>query len=113
MLDSRKVRRERHLLVNVGLWQNAPGRISITSDCWMAENMKKGFLGLTAHWIEVVDHRWTLQAAVVGFRSISGGHDGLNLGRYIMGLLNRVGITGKGFSKVKFTRTVLFIPIRI
>ena len=68
--------------------------------------MKKGFLGLMAHWIVVGDGVWELQVAVIGFKSISGGHDGLNLGRYMVGLMDRVGITGQDFSKVSFPHRV-------
>lgn len=55
---------------------------------------------MTAHWIEVKDDKWTLRSEVVGFQAISGGHDGNNLGRYFMGLCDRVGICGPNESKV-------------
>ncbi|KAG6826532.1 hypothetical protein H0H92_015444 [Tricholoma furcatifolium] len=34
----------------------APGRISITADTWSADNTKIGYLGVTTHWIQIVDH---------------------------------------------------------
>ena len=74
----------------------------------MVNKMKKGFLGLTAHWIAVEEKVWELQVAVIRFKSISGGHDGLNLGRYMVGLTDHIGITGQDFSKVRFPRTVIY-----
>ena len=74
--------------------------------------MRKGFLGVTAHWISVESGRWTLESAVIGFRSILGGHDRENLGRYVVGFTDRAGITGKNFSKASvshawFSHTML------
>ena len=59
-----------------------------------------GFMGMTAHWIEVKEKKWKLQAEVIGFKGISGTHSGENLGRYTVGLLDRVGIMNKSQSKV-------------
>jgi hypothetical protein len=58
-----------------------------------------GFLGMTAHWIEVKEGKWKLRAEVIGFKGISGAHSGENLGRYAVGLLDRVGIMEKKHSK--------------
>ena len=91
--------------------QRAPGKILITADGWTADTTSHGFLGMTAHWIDVEleeiregevksRQKWSLQSAVVGFRGLSGGHDGENLGRYFMGLTDHVGITSKTESKV-------------
>ena len=55
---------------------------------------------MTAHWIEVKDGKWKMKAAVIGFKALSGGHDGENLGRYSVGLLDHVGIMDKKGSKV-------------
>jgi hypothetical protein len=55
---------------------------------------------MTAHWIEVKDNKWKLKAEVVGFKGISGAHTGENLGRYAVGLLDRVGIMDMKQSKV-------------
>ena len=43
---------------------------------------------MMAHWIEVKDGKWKMKAAVIGFKSLSGTHNGENLGGYTMGLLN-------------------------
>ena len=55
---------------------------------------------MTAHWIEVTNGEWKLRAEVVGFQPISGEHSGENLGKYFVGLCDRVGITGDKHSKV-------------
>jgi len=81
--------------------QAAPGKISITQDGWLADTTKAGFQGMTAHWIEVnKEGKWKMKAAVIGFKALSGGHSGENLGRYSVGLLDRVGIMDQKRSKV-------------
>ena len=98
--------------------KHAPGKISITADGWTADTTSHAFLGMTAHWIDVETQEvedgmtkevWTLQSAMIGFHGISGGHDGGNMGRYFMGVTDRVGITGKNHSKV--TCTVHLLPV--
>jgi hypothetical protein len=82
------------------LVQAAPGKVSTTADGWTADNTKGSFLGVTAHWIEVKGGKWRLRSEVIGFQAISGDHGGLNIGRYFVGLLDRVGITSHDKSKV-------------
>lgn len=60
-----------------------------------------GFLGMTAHWIEVKDKKWRMRAEVIGFKALSGAHDGTNLGRYAVGILDRAGIMSKTGTKVR------------
>lgn len=73
----------------------APGKVLITEDGWSADTTKAGFQGMTAHWMEVKEGKWKLRAAVIGFKALSGSHDGENLGRYAVELLDRVGIMDK------------------
>ena len=47
---------------------------------------------MTAHWIEVKEKIWKMRAKVIGFKALSSTHSGGNLGRYAVGLLDRVGI---------------------
>ena len=79
--------------------QAAPGKVSITQDGWSADTTKAGFQGMTAHWIEVKEGKWKMKAAVIGFKALSGGHSGENLGRYFMDLLDRIGIMSKTGTK--------------
>ena len=80
----------------------APGKILITQDGWSADAAKVAFQGVTAHWIEVnTEGKWTMKAAVIGFKASSGAHDGENLGRYTVGLLDHAGIMDKKRSKVR------------
>jgi hypothetical protein len=72
----------------------------MTADGWSVDATKASFLGVTAHWIEVKDKKWTLRAEVIGFRGISGEHSGANLGRYFLGVCERVGIVNAQRSKV-------------
>jgi hypothetical protein len=78
----------------------SPGKILITSDVWSADTTKTGFIGMTAHWIEVKERKWTLRVEVIGFKTLSGAHSGENLGRHAVGLLDQVGIMGRKLSKV-------------
>lgn len=89
------------LFKHLPLPQNAPGKVSATADGWTADNTKQGYLGMTAHWIDVDSSgNWILRAEVVGFRLIKGTHAGSNLGRYFVGLCDRVGIMSRSQSKV-------------
>jgi hypothetical protein len=56
---------------------------------------------MTAHWIDVKDGQWALRSEMVGFKALSGEHSGENLGRYFVGLCERVGIIAQKRSKVK------------
>lgn len=79
--------------------------VSTTADTWTADNTKQGYLGLTAHWIDVDQAcgKWALRGEVVGFRLIHGDHSGRNLGRYFVGLCDRAGIMSRSHSKVCFS----------
>ena len=57
---------------------------------------------MTASWIEVKDNKWKLRSEVVGFQPVSGDHSSWNLGRYLVGLCDRVGIFNKDGSKVRY-----------
>ena len=72
----------------------ASGRVSTTMDLWSADQTKVAFFGLTAHWIQVdaKSKNWNLKSHVIVFREISGAHSGDNIGRYFVGLCERVGI---------------------
>jgi hypothetical protein len=56
---------------------------------------------MTAHWIDVKEGKWKLRAEVVGFQPVSGDHSGENLGKYFVGLCDRVGIMSTLDSKVR------------
>lgn len=44
---------------------------------------------------------WKLEGRVIALRGLSGDHGGKNLGRYVVGLCDRVGLIGKERSKVR------------
>ena len=44
---------------------------------------------------------WVLEANVIALCSLSGDHGGKNLGRYVVGLCDRVGLTGHKATKVR------------
>ena len=76
-------------------------------DGWSADTTKMGFLGMTAHWIQVKEGKWKMQAAVIGFKALSDAHSEDNLGRYTVGLLERVGIMDKNKLKASPTRIIV------
>ncbi|KAG6537101.1 hypothetical protein ZIOFF_002182 [Zingiber officinale] len=47
------------------------GRIALTTDMWTASNQRKGFLALTAHFI---DDNWTLQSRILRFAYVRSPH---------------------------------------
>ena len=70
-------------------------------DCWTADTTKAGFVGITAHWIRVMKSgEWKLEGNMIALRGLVGEHGGKNLGCYVAGLCDRVGITGFRNSKV-------------
>jgi hypothetical protein len=90
-----------HIVLLLTLPKNLPGKVSITVDCWSADTTKAGFVGMTGHWIRVTkEGRWLLEARVLALRALSGDHGGKNLGRYVVGSCDRVGLMGKEQSKV-------------
>ena len=74
-------------------------------DLWSVPQTKASFMGITAHWIESDPKmkKWTLCSKVIAFRSISGAHNGHNLGRYFIGLCQRAGIIDHKDSKVRLS----------
>ena len=60
-----------------------------------------GFLGMTAHWIEVKEKKSIMRLEVIGFKALSGAHTGENLGRYAIGLLDCVRVVDEIRSKVR------------
>jgi hypothetical protein len=83
----------------------------MTADGWSVDTMKASFLGVTAHWVDVKDGKWKLWAEVVGFRGISGEHSGANLGRYFLGVCERVGIVNAQRSKVNTFQCDILITL--
>ena len=81
--------------------KTAPGKISVTVDEWTNEVTKTSYIGMTAHWIDMRDGKRELRGEVVGLRVILGDHGGDNLGRYVIGLCDCVGICSKQNSKVQ------------
>ena len=50
---------------------------------------------MTAHWIGVEDGRWKMRSVVIGFKALPGDHSDENLRRYLVCLLDHVGIMDK------------------
>jgi hypothetical protein len=79
------------------LWLQASiGKISFTSDLW-SDRQRRSYMCITAHWIarSKRSHGLELKTALIAFHHVSGTHDGLNLAKTILNLLDRAGITSK------------------
>ena len=52
---------------------------------------------ITAHWIarNKRSHNLELKTALIAFHHVSGTHDGVNLARTMLKLLDRAGVTSK------------------
>lgn len=70
-------------------------------DLWTAPHTSIPFLGMIITWMEVdSDTRdWRIRCEVAALHEILGKHSGVNLGRYFLLFLDRVGITSKEHHK--------------
>ena len=76
------------------------------TDLWSVNQTKESFMGITAHWIKIdaMTRISSLSSQVIAFCSVAGSHDGYNLGRYLVGLCECVGIIDIGKSESKVCR---------
>ncbi|KIJ33310.1 hypothetical protein M422DRAFT_112455, partial [Sphaerobolus stellatus SS14] len=76
--------------------QKAPGKISLTIDCWSSKAMQS-YIAITAHYIitQTKGDAWELEEELFGFNEIEGQHTGHNLSDYIMKQLQEFGIHHK------------------
>jgi hypothetical protein len=72
------------------------GKVSFTSDLWSDKNLRS-YLCLTAHWMARNKRTGALelQCALIAFHHVTGRHDGVNLARIMIALLDRAGVTTK------------------
>lgn len=82
-------------------FQQIIGDVSINWDTWTAPYTSTAFLGLCAQWIDMKADGWVFRSEVLAMHQISGPHNGDNLGRYVIKLLDRVGVTSKTSNKVR------------
>ncbi|KAF8808087.1 hypothetical protein BYT27DRAFT_7223827 [Phlegmacium glaucopus] len=78
------------------LLRNSAGCVSFTMDMWSDHN-HRSYLAITAHWIGHVSGTTSLQfrAALIAFHRLQGSHAGKSLGKVILDLLDRLGVTVK------------------
>ncbi|XP_058081736.1 zinc finger BED domain-containing protein RICESLEEPER 2-like [Magnolia sinica] len=67
-------------------------RISLTSDLWTASNQRKGYMSLTAHY---VDAEWKLCKRIISFRYLAPPHTGLMISSCMYKCLVEWGIEKK------------------
>ncbi|XP_058086418.1 zinc finger BED domain-containing protein RICESLEEPER 2-like [Magnolia sinica] len=84
--EGEKVKLKRELVTQ------AISRISLTSDLWTASNQRKGYMSLTAHY---VDAEWRLCKRIINFRYLAPPHSGLMISDCIHRCLMEWGIEKK------------------
>ena len=57
------------------------GRIAITTDMWTATNQRKGYMTVTAHFI---DEAWALRSRILSFTYIPSPHDACTLSKVLI-----------------------------
>lgn len=62
---------------------------------WTQDTTSDPWIGLTGHWVQVDREDWRIRSEVLGLRIVMGNHGGENLGRFMLGMLDRVGVTAK------------------
>lgn len=87
----------------------AIGDISALWDCWTAEHTSDAYLGLMVQWIDadLEAEVWVFRDEVAACHKVLGDHKGPNLGRYLLALLDRTGVTSRTLNK----RLVFCLPL--
>ncbi|KAL5539054.1 hypothetical protein UlMin_042932 [Ulmus minor] len=70
---------EKHELQRV--LESNSSRVAITTDMWTASNQKRGYMAITAHFI---DESWVLEDQIMRFMYMPSPHDAENLGDALM-----------------------------
>ncbi|KAL5579740.1 hypothetical protein UlMin_012182 [Ulmus minor] len=70
---------EKHKLQRV--LESNSSRVAITTDMWTASNQKRGYMVITAHFI---NESWVLQDRIMRFMYVPSPHDAENLGDALM-----------------------------
>jgi len=77
------------------MYQDALGRVSLTSDLWSDPN-QWSFMAVPAHWMaKGRTNQLELRSALVAFREVDGSHTGDNLGQVLFDIIQDIRITHK------------------
>lgn len=85
---------EREKIKIKSMLEKAPGRVSLTSDCWSSITTD-GYISLTCHFI---DEEWVLQDKVLNFSIMPSPHTGVALSNKLFSMLSQWGIENKIFA---------------
>lgn len=66
-------------------------RMSIALDCWTSPHQKP-FMAITGYFI---DTNWKYKEVLLGFPSIPGSHSGMELGKVVISVLKKFGLTSR------------------
>lgn len=71
------------------------GRISYTSDMW-SNGILKGFMAITAHYmVKDLSGHVVMRSRLITFRQVHGSHDGANMAKSFMSVLEELGISDR------------------
>ncbi|KAL2905817.1 putative AC transposase [Bienertia sinuspersici] len=70
-------------------------RICFTSDCWSSKVTSRGYLSLTAHYI---DNNWILRSHILNFKHFPPPHKSQDIYRFVQELIRDWNLEGKAFS---------------
>ncbi|KAI3919344.1 hypothetical protein MKX01_040898 [Papaver californicum] len=62
-------------------FSNVQIRISLTTDMWTCNSQNKGYMALTAHYI---DEKWRIQKRILSFSAVDGQHSGVNIAKVLL-----------------------------
>ena len=71
------------------------GRVSFTSDLWTSRSQVRGYICLTAHYI---DEKWKLHSHILAFCDVKPPHTGEAIAKKIFDILKEWGLERRVFS---------------
>ncbi|CAN1144744.1 Putative AC transposase, partial [Linum perenne] len=66
------------------LIDSSKGRVTITTDMWTASNQRKGYMAVTAHYL---DNGWCLRSQLLRFIYVLAPHTADRLARFLVDCL--------------------------
>ncbi|KAI3848947.1 hypothetical protein MKX03_009638 [Papaver bracteatum] len=74
------------------IFTKVQSRISLTTDMWTCTTQNRGYMALTAHY---VDENWKIQKRILSFSTVDGHHTGVNIAKVLMDQLYKWNIDRK------------------
>lgn len=74
------------------IFSKVQSRISLTTDMWTCTTQNRGYMALTAHY---VDEEWKIQKRILSFNAVDVQHTGVNIAKVLMEQLYKWNIDRK------------------